>query len=455
MFYKIKLKRPRAKESSLMTEFMKNAVPFKLYTGKTIQTKNWSASKQMVLSGEENYLLINKYLDNWKSEISRIVEQFEVDKKRLTKEAIKMELDKVFKKDSVPEAQEGKINDFISFIDFYIDKNKSRNRNNQRLNQTKKLIIVSFNLITKKNLSEWNALSIKEKSRNKLMADHKLRFDTINLKFIERFREYLYTAKFTLAIKGQKAVQNYKINYIDKQVKNLKQFVTAAIEAGYVEQFTWNGIKSEQKDIDTIYTDFNEIQVLYDEPFTKKTEILVRDKYVLNCFLGMRYSDLNKLEPHFFSKRSIAGKEFVVYTGRAKKTDHKIEFAIHPIAQQILEKYDYAIPKLSAKEFNEVLKVVAHRAGLRGLERIREIRGYETIIRDVPKYELMSSHAGRRSFCTNFYNEGVSIAAIMSISGHQTENEFRKYIKKASVRLDIVAEQVFAIQGLKTGMRAA
>jgi hypothetical protein len=37
----------------------------------------------------------------------------------------------------------------------------------------------------------------------------------------------------------------------------------------------------------------------------------------------------------------------------------------------------------------------------------------------------------------------------MSISGHQTENEFRNYIKKVSVRLDIIAEQVFAIQGLK------
>jgi site-specific recombinase XerD len=227
------------------------------------------------------------------------------------------------------------------------------------------------------------------------------------------------------------------------------------MEAGYVERFTWNGIKSEKKDVDTIYTDFSEIQILYDEPFTKKTEILVRDKYILNCFLGMRYSDLNKLEPHFFSKKSIAGKEFVVYTGRAKKTDHKIEFAVHPIAQQILEKYKYDIPKLSAKEFNDVLKVVAHQAGLRGLERIREIRGHETIVRDIPKYELMSSHAGRRSFCTNFYNEGVSIAAIMSISGHLTENEFRKYIKKASVRIDIVAEQVFAIQGLKTNLKVA
>ncbi len=448
MSYKIKLKRPKAKESVLFTEFSKNGVSFKFYSGKTIQTKNWSPTKQEVLSGEENYKLLNKYLENWEKEIRRIIEELEANQIKLTKEAIQTQLDKAFKKDSLLDSP-GEISDFISFIDSYIEKNRRGHRNNKRLNQTKKLIILAFNLISKKNLIEWDSLNIKEKSRSKLVPDHRLPFECINLKLIEKFRDYLYDTKFTITIKGEQVSRNYKINYIDKQVKNLKQFVTSAIEAGYVQRFTWTGIKSEQRDVDAIYTDFNEIQMLSDEALTNRTEILVRDKYVLNCFLGMRYSDLNKLEPHFFSNKNIAGKDFVIYTGRSKKTDHKIEFAVHPIAQQILEKYNYKIPKLSAKEFNEILKVVAYKAGLKNLERIREIRGAETIVKDIPKFELMSSHAGRRSFCTNFYNEGVSIAAIMSISGHQTESEFRKYIKKASVRLDIVAEQVFAIQGLK------
>lgn len=451
---KLKLKRPDAKRSALMTEFMKNGVSFKLYSGKTIQSKNWSSSKQMVLSGEENYTLINKYLDNWKMEISRIIEEIQSNKMRLTKETIQIQLDKAFKKDEL-ETTENNVNDFTSFMEAYIEKKKDKKRNLQRLNQSKKLVFMCFGLISKKRLSDFEKLSIKEKSRTNLKADRKLRFDCINLKFIEKFRDYMYKTKFTININGVPISQNYKINYIDKQIKTLKQIVIMAIEEGYVERFTWRGIKSEKKDVDTVYTDFNEIQLLYDEQFTKPTEILVRDKYVLNCFLGMRYSDLNKLERHFFSKQSIGNKEFVVYTGRAKKTDHKIEFAVHPIAQKILEKYNYNIPKLSAKEFNNVIKIVAYRAGLRNLERIREIRGSETIIKDVPKYELMSSHAGRRSFCTNFYNEGVSIAAIMSISGHLTENEFRKYIKKTSVRLEVVAEQVFAIRGLETGLNVA
>lgn len=445
MSYKIKLKRPKEKESALLTEFSRNGTRFKFYTGKTIQTKNWSSSKQEVLSGEENYNLINKYLETWERELRRIMEELEANQTRLSKELIQTYLDKAFKKDSAPE-KEGKmeVDDFITFIDSYIKKNKC-----QRLNQTRKHVIIAFNLITKKHLQEWESLNIKEKSRSELIPDYKLRFEDIDLRFIEKFKEFFYKAKYTVIVNRKQISRNYKINYIDKQIQNLKQLITASIEAKYVQGFTWNSIKSEKNDVDAVYTDFKEIQSIYDKQLDNKTENLVRDKYVLNCFLGMRYSDLNKLEPHFFSKKNIAGKELIVYNGREKKTDNRIEFAVHPIAQRILAKYDYKIPKLSAKEFNLVLKVVAFKAGLRGLERIREVRGYETIVRDEPKYNLMSSHTGRRSFCTNFYNEGVAIAAIMSISGHKTEQEFRKYIKKSSVRLEIVAEQVFAIQGLK------
>lgn len=445
---KLQLKRPEEKESALMTRIMKNGVPMKFYTGKTIQSKNWSETKQEVLSKEENYELINLYLDSWKTELKRIIAEMQANKIRLDKTEIDRQLDKYFKKESEPAKQESEIYDFISFIESYNENKKDSKRNLQRLNQNKKHIILAFNLITKKHLAEWEKLGTKEKSRTDLKADYPLPFNQINLKFIESFRQYFINTPFTVKINKQSITQHYKVNYRDKQISTLKQFISTSIEAGHVERFTWKSIKSEKKDVDSVYTDFSEIQALYDEPLTKPTEILVRDKYVLNCFLGMRYSDLNKLESHFFSKKEIKGVKYLVYTGRAKKTDHKIEFVLHPIAQQILEKYNYAIPKLSAKEFNDVLKVVAHKAGLRGLERIREIRGTETIVKDVPKYELMSSHAGRRSFCTNFYNEGVSIAAIMSISGHQTELEFRKYIKKASVRLEIVAEQISAIKGI-------
>jgi len=45
------------------------------------------------------------------------------------------------------------------------------------------------------------------------------------------------------------------------------------------------------------------------------------------------------------------------------------------------------------------------------------------------KYELVSSHTARRSFCTNAYKSGMDSLAIMQLSGHKTEKSFLTYIK--------------------------
>jgi integrase len=46
-----------------------------------------------------------------------------------------------------------------------------------------------------------------------------------------------------------------------------------------------------------------------------------------------------------------------------------------------------------------------------------------------PKSNLIQTHTARRTFATNAYIQGIPINFIMSITGHKTEKEFRKYIK--------------------------
>ena len=45
------------------------------------------------------------------------------------------------------------------------------------------------------------------------------------------------------------------------------------------------------------------------------------------------------------------------------------------------------------------------------------------------KYELATSHTGRRSFCTNMYEKGLDTTMIMSVSGHKSLDVFLHYIK--------------------------
>lgn len=456
----LELKRPKAKSSVIMSRFSRNGVALKLYTGKTVKTGNWSKSKNEVLSGEVDHVIINKYLENWKKELSTIIESLEAEKTRLDNEEIQELIDKAMNRNipkkavSDPNQSENDkeiiVTDFISFMQWYIKKKKIKAREIQKLQQTRKLVIVGFNLITKKNLAEWEAKTIKEKSKSTLMPDFSLSFRKINLKFIEDFRDYLGKAQYTLKINGKEVLKNYKINYIDKQIKGLKQFIKAAIDPGkYVETFSWDSIPTEEIEVDSVITDFDEIQQVYDTKLTEQTEQKVRDKYIVNCFLGMRYGDFNRLDKHVFKTKTIKGKKYTVYSGRDQKTDSNIEFAIHPIAEAILEEYNFDLPKISAQEFNRVIKIVTAKAGLTELVRIREVRGNEKIFIDIPKNKLIGSHTMRRSFCTNFYVEGVPIQAIMSISGHSTEEEFLKYIKKKGVRVEVVADQICSIGAIK------
>ena len=46
-----------------------------------------------------------------------------------------------------------------------------------------------------------------------------------------------------------------------------------------------------------------------------------------------------------------------------------------------------------------------------------------------PKYELIGSHIGRRSFATNYYGK-IPTALIMSVTGHLTESSFLMYIDR-------------------------
>ena len=81
------------------------------------------------------------------------------------------------------------------------------------------------------------------------------------------------------------------------------------------------------------------------------------------------------------------------------------------------------------KDFEFSEKEVAEIAKINAIETTTRTVGGERITETFKKWQRISSHAGRRSFCTNMYKRGLSTYMIMSVSGHKTEKAFLKYIK--------------------------
>jgi integrase len=52
--------------------------------------------------------------------------------------------------------------------------------------------------------------------------------------------------------------------------------------------------------------------------------------------------------------------------------------------------------------------------------------------KEVPMYELISTHTARRSFITIMLNSGVPDKAIMKITGHKSINNFQVYYRPSN-----------------------
>ena len=148
----------------------------------------------------------------------------------------------------------------------------------------------------------------------------------------------------------------------------------------------------------------------------------IRDWFLLLCWTGCRYSDLDKL-----SKEYIRNDLFQF---RQQKTNNIVAIPLHPTVKKILKKYNGEIPApISNQKFNAGLKEAMRIIGIDETIKIKHTIGGVLEEEDYKKYELISSHTGRRSFASNAYLAGIPSITIMKITGHKTESAFLKYIK--------------------------
>ena len=98
----------------------------------------------------------------------------------------------------------------------------------------------------------------------------------------------------------------------------------------------------------------------------------------------------------------------------------------------ILNKRNGEFPKpISDQRYNEYIKEVCRIAGIDNLVEgsIKSKQSNRKINGKFEKYKLVTSHVGRRSYCSNFYNK-IPTSLLTYNSGHTTEKMFLQYIGK-------------------------
>lgn len=257
-----------------------------------------------------------------------------------------------------------------------------------------------------------------------------LEFNDINLDFHQSLLKYL-------------TKNEYSTNYKGTVIKNIITVVNDAYERDYHQNldFRKSNFTKPREKVNHIYLSEEEIEQIEDldlstilanpqEYFKNQTTPIpsldlltrVREFFLVAYYTGLRIEDVLDLDSQNVEMISTQNGDFNILRVDTEKTKLLIEIPIKRKLQKIIDKYNGNFPpKVSAQKINLYIKIIGKAANIINLHKENTSRK--------PKYEQITNHTARRSFCTNAYKNGMHTLDIMSISGHKSEKVFLNYIK--------------------------
>ena len=369
-------------------------------TGYRIDSAKWDADKQRVKNGCSNKLKqlaseINASLLEYYTEIQSIFKRFEVEDVMPTPEQIKEAFNALHK----PVSEEPKPKkealpcDFFQVFDDFVE---DCGRQNNWTDSTFEKFAAVKNHLT--NFREG------------------LTFEFFDERGLNDYVGYL------------RDVKEMRNTTIGKQLSFLKWFLRWAFKKGVHQNNAYDSykpkLKSTQKKI--IFLTWDELNRLreFKIPFNKQALERVRDVFLFQCFTGLRYSDVFNLR-----RSDIKGDHIEVTT---VKTSDSLIIELNNHSKAILDKYkdvafeyDKVLPVITNQKMNDYLKELA---GIDEPIRQTYYKGNERIDDVTPKYALLGTHAGRRTFICNALALGIPPQVVMKWTGHSDYKAMKPYI---------------------------
>jgi len=294
-------------------------------------------------------------------------------------------------------------NDLINFIDYYIEERKG---------EVSQASIKKFNVIKHKM------------QRMQVNRGHLIMINEICEDFKKEFVSYYRS-------------ESYSQNTTQRELGIIKTFCKQAKRLGLETSPQLDDLKLKMEKGLAIYLDFDEINKI--KEVKKLPEYLdnARDWLIISCYTGQRISDFMRFTSEMI--RIEKDKSLLEFT--QKKTQKLMTIPLHEKVLEVLSKRNGEFPRaISDQRYNDYIKEVCQEAKLNQkvigkkqidltpdekTSKLRAIEGkYE-------KWELVTSHIGRRSFASNFYGQ-IPTNYLIYMTGHSSETMFLNYIGKSN-----------------------
>ena len=267
--------------------------------------------------------------------------------------------------------------------------------------------------------NQWNKRTIQKMQTQKKVLyefDFEMRFEKFNEEYISSYQKFLED-------------KDHKNSTISKELAALKWFLKWAKRKGYNKFSEFELFKPKIKNIQKkiIFLNQSELKKLreFEIPEENKNLEKIRDIFLFQCFTGLRHSDVYNL------KKANVKESYIEVT--TIKTSENLIIELNQQSKKILEKYkdiegEKALPVISNQKMNDYLKELAELAGINDLVTTTYYKGNVRFEEITPKYALLGTHAGRRTFVCNALSLGIPPNVVMKWTGHSDYKSMKPYI---------------------------
>lgn len=362
-------------------------------TGYNIKPEHWDAKKKWIKRASTEFEEIDSVLTKITSKLGEILSY----------------------------AKDNAIDPTVDYVLLELEKNRDYEQRSNRVDMFKTLelyIEEKAPHVSKDQVKDYKSLR-KHLTKFKEHSSQPVTFRNLNLKFYNEFMDYLYYK----AVKPDGTV-GLVTNSAGKVIRLLKGFVNYQIAKGTIPNIDLKNFKVVEEETDAIYLNENELAEIYKLDLSDDNELeLIRDVFIVGCYTGLRYSDLSNLSSQHID--TINGNINI----KQRKVHKAVVIPMIDYVPDILKKYNYDLPEISGYKFNERVKELGQKIKLNQKIEVVRKKGNNRVKDIYKKWEMISSHTCRRSFCTNMYLSGFPAEELMRISGHKSPAAFMRYIK--------------------------
>lgn len=245
---------------------------------------------------------------------------------------------------------------------------------------------------------------------------------------IERIRAWMETHKLSSCKKIING-EGYRHATIEKTLAILRWYIKWLISEGYLPPTAMPRLPSRGRHPKRVVTYLtpDEIQRIRALDLRDSPALEVdRDYLLLMCATSLRYSDVAALTT------DKIGTDYIEVT--LVKTGVPVRIELNDLSREILRRRigeaegKRVMPKKAVGTINYGIKRLGQMAGINDIVTYEVIKGGKRYTMQSPKWEMLSTHVGRRTFIVTALSSGIPEQIVRKWTGHTSYEALRPYL---------------------------